>query len=48
MLYQAYQAHADIMVPVRQFAGMVARSVVGGKLNGAATADGFEQPDRCL
>ena len=24
MLYQAYQAHADIMVPVRAFAGMAA------------------------
>ncbi|MGA8968982.1 MAG: polyhydroxyalkanoate depolymerase [Pseudolabrys sp.] len=35
MLYQAYQAHADIMVPVRQFAGMAARSV-GDRLNGSA------------
>lgn len=35
MLYQAYQAHADIMVPVRQLAGMAARSV-GEKLNGTA------------
>jgi poly(3-hydroxybutyrate) depolymerase len=35
MLYQAYQAHADIMVPVRRLAGMVARSV-GEKLNGSA------------
>src|SRR5262249_34916336 len=35
MLYQAYQAHADVMVPVRQFAGMVARSV-GERLNGTA------------
>jgi len=34
MLYQAYQAHADIMVSVRRLAGMAARSV-GGKLNGA-------------
>src|SRR4029077_20972086 len=34
MLYQAYQAHADIMVPVRHLAGMVARSVVRG-LNGS-------------
>jgi poly(3-hydroxybutyrate) depolymerase len=35
MLYQAYQAHADIMVPVRAFAGMVAdRGRV--RLNGAA------------
>ena len=46
MLYQAYQAHADIMVPVRHLAGMVARSVVGG-LDGS-TADGPEQPDRCV
>jgi len=35
MLYQAYQAHTDVMVPVRQFAGMVARSV-GERLNGTA------------
>jgi poly(3-hydroxybutyrate) depolymerase len=35
MLYQAYQAHADIMVPVRRFAGMAARSV-GERLNGSA------------
>jgi poly(3-hydroxybutyrate) depolymerase len=35
MLYQAYQAHADIMVPVRRLAGMAARSV-GQKLNGSA------------
>ena len=34
MLYQAYQAHADIMVPVRHLAGMVARSV-GERLNGS-------------
>jgi poly(3-hydroxybutyrate) depolymerase len=34
MLYQAYQAHADIMVPVRHLAGMMARSV-GGSLNGS-------------
>ena len=27
MLYQAYQAHSDIMVPVRAFAGMAARTV---------------------
>ena len=36
MLYQAYQAHADIMGPVRQFAGIAARAV-GVKLNGAAS-----------
>lgn len=35
MLYQAYQAHADIMGPVRSFAGVAAKSV-GARLNGAA------------
>ena len=35
MLYQAYQAHSDIMVPVRAFAGMAAKTV-GTKLNGSA------------
>jgi poly(3-hydroxybutyrate) depolymerase len=35
MLYQAYQAHSDIMVPVRAFAG-AALKAVGAKLNGAA------------
>jgi poly(3-hydroxybutyrate) depolymerase len=35
MLYQAYQAHSDIMVPVRAFAGMAAKTV-GEKLNGSA------------
>ena len=35
MLYRAYQAHADIMEPVRQFAGVAARSV-GDRLNGSA------------
>jgi len=35
MLYQVYQAHSDIMVPVRWFAGMAARTV-GERLNGAA------------
>ena len=34
MLYQAYQAHADIMVPVRRLAGMALRSV-GARLNGS-------------
>src|ERR1700686_425249 len=34
MLYQAYQAHSDIMVPVRAFAGMAAKNV-GAKLNGS-------------
>ena len=35
MLYQAYQAHADIMGPVRKFAGIAAMAV-GQRLNGAA------------
>ena len=35
MLYQAYQAHSDIMVPVRAFAGMAIKSM-GEKLNGSA------------
>jgi len=35
MLYQAYQAHTDIMVPVRAFAGFAARSM-GARLNGSA------------
>src|SRR5471030_2866401 len=35
MLYQAYQAHSDIMVPVRALAGMAAKTV-GEKLNGSA------------
>jgi len=35
MLYQAYQAHADIMVPVRRLAGMALRSV-GEQLNGSS------------
>src|SRR5476649_1359343 len=35
MLYQAYQAHSDIMVPVRAFAGAALKSV-GAKLNGSA------------
>ncbi|MGB6349770.1 MAG: polyhydroxyalkanoate depolymerase [Pseudolabrys sp.] len=35
MLYQAYQAHADIMAPVRQLAGAVAKSVTD-RLNGSA------------
>src|SRR6202166_5166973 len=34
MLYQAYQAHSDIMVPVRALANMAAQSV-GEKLNGS-------------
>ncbi len=35
MLYQAYQAHTDIMVPVRQLASAFARSATE-RLNGAA------------
>ncbi len=35
MLYQAYQAHADMMAPVRAFAGLAATSL-GERLNGAA------------
>jgi len=34
MLYQAYQAHSDIMVPVRSLAGMASRTL-GQRLNGA-------------
>jgi poly(3-hydroxybutyrate) depolymerase len=34
MLYQAYQAHSDIMVPVRTFADMVVKAV--GHANGSA------------
>jgi polyhydroxyalkanoate depolymerase len=34
MLYQAYQAHSDIMVPVRALAGMTSRTL-GQKLNGS-------------
>jgi poly(3-hydroxybutyrate) depolymerase len=35
MLYQAYQAHSDILVPVRSLAAMVARTL-GDRLNGSA------------
>ena len=35
MLYQAYQAHADMMAPWRAFAGLAATSL-GERLNGAA------------
>ena len=34
MLYQAYQAHSDIMVPVRALAGMASRTL-GQRLNGS-------------
>ncbi|MDP2295280.1 MAG: polyhydroxyalkanoate depolymerase [Pseudolabrys sp.] len=40
MLYQVYQAHSDIMVPVRKFASMAAESV-GAKLNGSARPSGL-------
>ena len=35
MLYQAYQAHSDIMVPVRAFAGAALKNI-GASLNGSA------------
>ena len=35
MLYQAYQAHSDIMVPVRAFAGLAAKTG-SARLNGSA------------
>jgi poly-beta-hydroxyalkanoate depolymerase len=35
MLYEAYQAHADLMAPWRAMAGMAAASL-GERLNGAA------------
>ncbi|HVZ53959.1 MAG TPA: polyhydroxyalkanoate depolymerase [Pseudolabrys sp.] len=35
MLYQVYQAHTDVMMPVRWLAGMAAQTV-GEKLNGSA------------
>ena len=35
MLYQAYQAHSDIMVPVRAFAGEALKAI-SAKLNGSA------------
>src|SRR5450755_3244790 len=40
MLYQAYQAHSDIMVPVRALANMAAKSV-GEKLNGSLRPSGL-------
>ena len=40
MLYQVYQAHSDIMVPVRKFASMAAESV-GARLNGSARPSGL-------
>jgi poly(3-hydroxybutyrate) depolymerase len=38
MLYQAYQAHSDIMVPVRTFAGMAVHAFGNTALNGATPA----------
>ena len=40
MLYQVYQAHSDIMVPVRAFANMASESV-GARLNGSARPSGL-------
>ncbi|MEJ2374184.1 MAG: polyhydroxyalkanoate depolymerase, partial [Pseudolabrys sp.] len=40
MLYQAYQAHSDIMVPVRAFADMAAQAV-RVHMNGAAKPSGL-------
>jgi poly(3-hydroxybutyrate) depolymerase len=40
MLYQAYQAHSDIMVPVRALAGLAARTV-GVRLNGSMRPSAF-------
>ena len=36
MLYQAYQAHSDIMVPVRALAGMALDAMARARMNGAA------------
>ena len=47
MLYQAYQAHSDIMVPVRALAGMAARTM-GDRLNGSARPSALEQSHRGL
>ena len=38
MLYQAYQAHADIMGPVRALAGLAAKNGAE-RLNGCGAAD---------
>src|SRR5262245_48466159 len=38
MLYQAYQAHSDIMVPVRTLAGMAVQAFGNTALNGATPA----------
>ena len=40
MLYQAYQAHSDIMVPVRAFAGEALKSI-GARLNGSSRPSGL-------
>ena len=47
MLYQAYQAHSDIMVPVRALAGMAARTV-GATAQRLGAAVGAEQSHRRL
>ena len=47
MLYQAYQAHADIMGPVRKFAGIAARAV-GVKSQRRGKSDCFKQSYRRL
>lgn len=40
MLYQVYQAHSDIMVPVRAFANMAAGNI-GARLDGSARPSGM-------
>ena len=47
MLYQAYQAHSDIMVPVRAFAGM-ALKIGGRKAQRLGAAVGAQQSHRRL
>ncbi len=47
MLYQAYQAHSDIMVPVRALAGMAAKTL-GERLNGSARPTRAQQSHRRL
>jgi len=47
MLYEAYQAHADIMVPVRAFAGRAARDLAIGSFaanNLSSLANGSARP----
>ncbi len=47
MLYQAYQAQSDIMVPVRMLANM-ASSHLGGMLNGSAGAAAYGASEQSL